>query len=38
MSDIEGPIRRWLDNLSMATRLGMVVAVSAVVIAVVVWG
>jgi hypothetical protein len=38
MSDVDGPIREWLDNLSMPTRLGMIVAVSAVVIAVLVWG
>ena len=38
MSDVDSPIRDWLDNLSMATRLGMIVAVSAIVIAVLVWG
>jgi len=38
MNDVYGPIREWLDNLSMATRLGTIVAVSAIFIAVVVWG
>jgi hypothetical protein len=38
MSDVDGPLRQWLDDLSMTTRLGMIVAVSAIVIAVVVWG
>jgi hypothetical protein len=38
MSDVDGPIRQWLDNLSMASRLSMIVAISVIVIAVVVWG
>ena len=38
MSDVDGPIRERLDNMSMVARVGMIVAVSAIVIAVVVWG
>lgn len=38
MSGVDGPIREWLDNMSMVARVGMIVAVSAIVIAVVVWG
>ena len=38
MSDADGPIRRWIDQLSLPTRFAVIVAVVAIVIAIVFWG
>ena len=38
MSDADGPICRWIDQLSLPTRFAVIVAVVAIVIAIVFWG
>jgi hypothetical protein len=38
MSDADGPIRQWVDELSAQTRVTVLVVVIAIVIAAFIWG
>ena len=38
MSESDGRVRQWIDNLSAPTRVTLVVVVIAIVVAAVIWG